>query len=125
MGLLSENGRLTALPAIADVYERSDKLVGEVLEEIDDQDLLLVISDHGFKQFQWGINLNTWLWKEGYIVLKNGAAPGAEWFADVDWSQTRAYAFGLAGIFINTACREKSGIVKPGKPFCSWGSTIF
>jgi hypothetical protein len=33
-----------------------------------------------------GVNLNSWLWKEGYLVLKDGATPGeAEWFLNVDW----------------------------------------
>ena len=100
--------------AIAEVYQRSDRLVGEVMGAITDQDLLLVISDHGFKAFKWGVNLNTWLWQEGYLVLKDGASPGAEWLAEVDWSKTRAYAFGLAGIFINTHGRERSGVVRPG-----------
>ena len=100
--------------AILDVYERSDRLAGQVLNTITPQDLLLVISDHGFKAFKWGVNLNTWLWQEGYLVLKDGAAPGSEWFADVDWSKTRAYAFGLAGIFINTHGRERMGLVRPG-----------
>ncbi len=77
--------------AIAEVYERSDRLVGQVLATTTDQDLLLIISDHGFKAFKWGVNLNTWLWREGYLVLKEGAVPGAEWFADVEWSKTRAF----------------------------------
>lgn len=100
--------------AIKEVYERSDQLVGKVLSSISDQDLLLIISDHGFKSFKWGVNLNTWLWQEGYLILKDGAKPGAEWFADVDWTKTRAFAFGLAGIFINTQGRERHGIVRPG-----------
>jgi predicted AlkP superfamily phosphohydrolase/phosphomutase len=59
--------------------------------------------------------LNTWLWKEGYLVLKEGESLGKEWFKNVDWSKTRAYAYGLAGIFINTHGREKSGIVQKGE----------
>jgi len=100
--------------AIADIYQRSDRLVGRIMAEIGANDLLLVISDHGFKPFKYGVNLNTWLWQEGYLVLKEGCGPGKEWFADVDWSKTRAFAFGLAGIFINTKGREAHGIVKPG-----------
>lgn len=101
--------------AILDIYERSDQLVGKVMEQINKDDLLLVISDHGFKPFKWGVNLNTWLWQEGYLILKEGTSPGKDWFTDVDWQKTRAFAFGLAGIFINTKGREKQGIVKPGK----------
>lgn len=100
--------------AIREVYERSDKLVGQVLQQLQKDDLLFVISDHGFDHFKWGINLNTWLWQEGYLVLKDGEKPGAEWFANVDWKRTRAYAFGLAGIFINTKGRERDGIIKTG-----------
>ena len=32
----------------------------------------------------------------------------------VDWSQTRAYAIGLAGLFLNIKGRESEGIVDPG-----------
>jgi len=100
--------------AISEVYQRSDRLVGQVLKQISGQDLLLILSDHGFTSFTWGVNLNTWLWQEGYLVIKDGGQAGREWLADVDWSKTRAYAFGLAGIFINTQGRERQGIVKPG-----------
>lgn len=100
--------------AIEQVYINANELIGQVMQKIDDNDMLMVISDHGFKSFKWGINLNTWLWKEGYLVLKEGESIGKEWLKNVDWSKTRAYAYGLAGIFINTHGREKSGIVQQG-----------
>jgi len=100
--------------AIEQVYIRANELIGQVMQKINDNDMLMVISDHGFKPFKWGINLNTWLWKEGYLVLKEGESLGKQWFKNVDWSKTRAYAYGLAGIFINTHGREKSGIVHQG-----------
>jgi predicted AlkP superfamily phosphohydrolase/phosphomutase len=100
--------------AVEQVYIRADELIGQVVHEIDDRDLLMVVSDHGFKPFKWGVNLNTWLWKKGYLVLKEGESIRKDWFGNVDWSKTRAFACGLAGIFINTQGREKSGIVKPG-----------
>ena len=36
---------------IQDLYQRMDKLIGRVMEKIDDNTLLMVISDHGFKSF--------------------------------------------------------------------------
>ena len=36
---------------IQDLYDRMDTLIGRVMQQIDDQTLLLVISDHGFKSF--------------------------------------------------------------------------
>lgn len=101
--------------AIQDLYQRMDALVGEIREQLGKDDLLMVVSDHGFTSFKWGINLNTWLWKEGYLVLKDGAKPGNIWFADVDWQRTQAFAYGLAGIFLNVKGREQQGIVTNGE----------
>ena len=99
--------------AIERLYVEMDGLVEEVWSKIAQNDVFFVISDHGFQSFKWGVNLNTWLWKEGYLALRQGAVPGeADWFANVDWTRTRAYAYGLAGIFCNLSGRESQGIVK-------------
>ena len=100
---------------IEHLYRKMDELIGEVFQKIGEDELLMIISDHGFKPFKWGVNVNTWLWQEGYLVLKDGATPGDKWFAQVDWSRTRAFAYGLAGIFVNVRGREKLGIVTPGQ----------
>jgi predicted AlkP superfamily phosphohydrolase/phosphomutase len=100
---------------IEQLYKKMDDLIGEVLSKLGKDEVLLVVSDHGFKAFKWGVNLNTWLWQEGYLVLKEGAEPGKDWFAGVDWSRTRAFAYGLAGIFFNVQGRERDGIVAPGE----------
>ena len=39
---------------------------------IEEGDVLLVISDHGFSSFRRGVNLNAWLLQEGYLKLKGG-----------------------------------------------------
>ncbi len=101
--------------AIQVLYRKMDDLLGETRKALREDDLLMVISDHGFKSFKWGVNLNTWLWREGYLTLKDDASPGSLWFADVDWAGTRAYAYGLAGIFLNIKGRERDGRVRRGK----------
>ncbi|HDP94742.1 MAG TPA: nucleotide pyrophosphatase, partial [Candidatus Aminicenantes bacterium] len=73
------------------------------------------VSDHGFGPFNRGFHLNSWLHKEGYLVLKDGKKESGKWFADVDWSRSRAYGQGLNGIFLNLKGREKQGIVVPGR----------
>jgi len=99
---------------IEDLYKRMDEMVGKVLEKVDDKTVLIVMSDHGFKQFKRGINLNSWLYQNGYLHLKKGGDGSKEWLGDVDWSKTKAYSLGLAGIFLNLKGRESQGIVKPG-----------
>ena len=100
--------------AIRDLYARMDDLVGRVMERVDDDTLLVVMSDHGCKSFQRGVNLNSWLHQNGYLTLKSEPT-GAEWFHGVDWSQTKAYAVGLGGIYLNLEGRESQGIVKPSE----------
>ena len=100
--------------AIRDLYKKMDDLVGRVLETLPEDTVLMVMSDHGFKSFKRGVNLNTWLHQNGYLAVKDRPT-GREWFQDVDWTQTRAYALGLGGIYLNMAGREAQGTVKPGE----------
>ena len=100
--------------AIEEVYLHNDKLVGKVMSKLRKDDVMIVLSDHGFTSFRRGVNLNAWLLANGYLALKPGRDGSTEWLRDVDWSRTRAYSFGLTGIFLNIAGREAEGIVQPG-----------
>jgi predicted AlkP superfamily phosphohydrolase/phosphomutase len=100
--------------AIEAIYRHNDAFVGRVMDRIKPGDLLMVLSDHGFTSFRRGCNINGWLLANGYLKLKPGTDGSAEWLRDVDWSQTRAYALGLTGMFLNIKGREASGIVEPG-----------
>lgn len=108
--------------AIRDFYVRYDKLVGEVLEKLPPNTLLLVCSDHGFAPFYRAVNVNRWLIDNGYLVLKGDAGEvGMDgmfntrggYYDPYDWSKTRAYALGLSKIYINLKGREPEGIVDP------------
>jgi predicted AlkP superfamily phosphohydrolase/phosphomutase len=99
---------------VEDQYRRGDAVVGQALKHINDQTLLIVLSDHGFNTFQRGANLNTWLHEQGLLALKPGAKAdesAGEMFKSVDWSRTKAYALGLGGIYLNLKGREGQGIV--------------
>lgn len=99
---------------IADEYRRCDAVLGRVFEAAGDDALLIALSDHGFGSFRRGVNLNTWLHRQGLLALKDGVQPGeetGEFFAGVDWERTRAYAVGLGGIYINRKGRESQGVV--------------
>lgn len=101
---------------IEDTYARMDEMVGRamaVVDPADPQHLFAILSDHGFKTFRRGINLNAWLMENGYLHLEPGRTESGDWFAGVDWSRTRAFALGLSGLFLNVAGREAQGIVKP------------
>ncbi len=109
-------------PAIERVYRRADQFVAQVLEMIDVDTPLLIVSGHGFHSWRRSVNLNTWLVQEGYMTLR--AEPAEKTLADlygdgpfwehVDWSRTRAYAMGFGQIYLNLRGREGQGIVEPG-----------
>ena len=101
--------------AIEQIYVHNDKLVGKVMAKLKADDVLIVLSDHGFTSFRRGVNLNAWLLANGYLALKPGADGRTEWLRDVDWSRTRAYALGLAGLYLNVKGREAEGIVAAGE----------
>lgn len=99
---------------IEDLYRRMDDLVGRTMARCHDADtLLMVISDHGFNTFRRGIDLNRWLEENGYLKVDD-AQRHKEQFAGVDWLQTRAFAVGLTGIFLNIKDKYANGIVEPG-----------
>jgi predicted AlkP superfamily phosphohydrolase/phosphomutase len=99
---------------IEELYKKMDDLVGRVAAGLDGRSVLLVMSDHGFKSFRRGVNLNSWLHQNGYLSLVAGRRESGEWFKDVDWTRTKAYALGLGGVYLNLAGREAQGTVAPG-----------
>ncbi len=109
--------------AVLRVYKKMDSIIGSVVERLEPQDLLLVVSGYGFHTFRKEFNTNTWLVENGYMTLKaqpKNPTPnkfglmfnGGSLFPKVDWARTRAYALGLGHIYINLKWREGQGIVR-------------
>jgi predicted AlkP superfamily phosphohydrolase/phosphomutase len=110
--------------AIERIYRRADTFIAEVLEHLEPGTQLMIVSDHGFHSWRKAVNLNTWLVQEGYMAIA-GQQPGekkledlfggsGEFWENVDWSRTRAYAMGLGQVYFNLQGRESKGIVSPG-----------
>jgi predicted AlkP superfamily phosphohydrolase/phosphomutase len=86
-----------------------------------------VLSDHGFASFRKSVNYNTWLVMNGYMTLKTGVQvkdrnvemlfDQGQFWENVDWSKTRAYAMGLGELYINLQGREAHGVVQPGAEY--------
>ena len=99
---------------VEQLYEGLDAVVSETLARLGPDDLLVVMSDHGFTSWRRAFHLNSWLRDEGYLALQDPAReddPG--FFGNVDWTRTRAYALGLNGLYLNLQGREPDGGVTP------------
>lgn len=104
--------------AVEDTYKGMDETVGKVVAKLEDDDLLMIISDHGFHSFRKGFNVNTWLVRNGYLRVAGQPIPETAYndkafLQGYDWSNTRAYSLGLGSIFLNQKGREGEGTVSP------------
>lgn len=95
-------------------YLKLDKLIGNIENSLKNNDTqLLILSDHGFKNYDYKVNFNKWLIDHNYLFLKNGR--GEQNLSNVDWEKSRAYALGLNSLYLNQMGREGNGIVKSGE----------
>jgi predicted AlkP superfamily phosphohydrolase/phosphomutase len=111
--------------AVEKSYATMDAIVGETAKALAPEDVLIVLSDHGFATWRRSVNYNSWLVENGYLVLKGSAkrqnlealfSRGQFWEA-VDWPKSRAYAMGLGDIYVNLKGREADGLVEPGAEY--------
>jgi predicted AlkP superfamily phosphohydrolase/phosphomutase len=56
--------------AILNMYIRLDKILKSIIELLNGNDKLFLISDHGFSSVYYGVALNKWLMGKGYLHLK-------------------------------------------------------
>jgi predicted AlkP superfamily phosphohydrolase/phosphomutase len=94
-------------------YIKLDSLVGRVAETLQvkglDRVRLLVVSDHGFSDFDQKVHLNRWLIDNGYLQAKEESESGK--LKDANWQSSEAYGLGLNSIYLNRSGREGQGIV--------------
>ena len=105
---------------IRDYYKYLDSQYAELLSNLDDDTIVLVVSDHGGKRMDGGICLNQWLHQEGYLVFKeepepiNGQPVPFE-KVEIDWEKTTAWGAGgyYGRLFLNVRDREPQKHISP------------
>lgn len=105
--------------AIERVYNEVDAALAAVLSELDDDCVVIVVSDHGFGIGLDDLSVNRLLQEMGLQATVRDAAPGgqASWFREeaesIDFTRTRAYSPvpGSFGINLNLRGRQKLGTV--------------
>ena len=95
-------------------YAYLDKRIGRILESIEEEFAVIIVSDHGAKPMEGAISINDLLEKEGFLKLKIKPKERTKLTPDmVDWSRTKAWAEGgyYARVMLNLKGREPQGIV--------------
>jgi len=103
------------------IYKEMDKIVGWLLDEVlSEDDVLMIVSDHGFDSFRRQVDLNSWLAQEGFLTIDNHNRVAMPLTAKqmnksqlkfVDWGETQAYSIAIGKIYLNIKGREAKGLV--------------
>lgn len=120
--------RSPGLAALLEIYREIDGFVERLVADLEEGDLLLIVSDHGFGPLRRDVCLNRFLADKGYLqTLPPGTArPRSPWWSGldeemregldaIDWARTRVYSSGYFGCLnYNLSGREPGGVVEPG-----------
>lgn len=104
--------------AFQDYYRFLDRQVGLLMEALPDDAVTIVMSDHGARPMQGGVNFNEWLRREGYLVFdQEVSTPTPIAKAPIDWDRTAAWGDGgyYGRLFLNVKGREPSGVIEPAR----------
>jgi predicted AlkP superfamily phosphohydrolase/phosphomutase len=92
----------------AEVYEIIDRFLGDLMSRLPEDCTLIVASDHGFKEFKWGIDVNEALEQVGLVVRK----PGGD---EIDFGQTTVF-HNLWHLYFNPALVTREHLAALGVP---------
>jgi predicted AlkP superfamily phosphohydrolase/phosphomutase len=104
--------------AIPEYYLWLDQQIGKALDLVDENTIVLVVSDHGAQRLDGGIAVNEWLIREGLLVLNEYPTVITPFDRlSVNWNKTRVWSEGgyYARVFFNVQGREPNGVISPGE----------
>jgi predicted AlkP superfamily phosphohydrolase/phosphomutase len=99
-----------------DYYRYLDGEIGSLIDGLDADTALLVVSDHGAQSMYGGIQVNEWLIQNRYLCLAQPPdSPMPLSRCEIDWPHTRVWGDGgyYSRIFLNVRGREPAGTIEP------------
>jgi len=88
-------------------FRKIDKIIEEIVSKIQEEDRLIMLSDHGFERLDCDVYINAFLKKEGYLHFGNKKEHE---LIHID-SSTKAFALDPARIYIHTKEKYPNGRV--------------
>lgn len=100
-------------PLFFDYYKTIDAAIGKIMENIDNNTTLILLSDHGFCTLQQEVYLNQWLKEEHFLHFKT-IQPKS--LSDMG-NRSKAYCLDPGRIYINLKGREQNGCIEYGDEY--------
>jgi predicted AlkP superfamily phosphohydrolase/phosphomutase len=108
--------------AVSRIYRAIDTAIGELVDLVDENTIVMLVSDHGSGIGQYGLAIHTVLAEAGLLATEPEDRPqegAASWFVDggqrVDFARTAVYmpVPGCYGLNVNLKARQARGTVAP------------
>ena len=99
---------------IRDYYVFLDHELGKILDSMNEDTAILVVSDHGAQRFDGSFCVNEWLIREGLLVLNEYPEEATPFDRlSVNWEKTKVWSDGgyCAQVFFNVKGREPNGAI--------------
>ena len=88
-------------------FRKIDRVIGEIVDKSNDEDLLIIHSDHGFERLEHDVYINYLLRQEGFLQFKDTQDIALD---NIDYG-TKAFALDPARIYLNLKGRYPRGTV--------------
>ena len=90
-------------------FAKIDQAIGEIAGRVADNDVLIMLSDHGFERLDYDVYINYLLIQEGLLQFKQGADATLN---NIGYG-TKAFALDPARIYLNLKGKYPCGSVQP------------
>jgi len=94
--------------SVKSFYAKVDKVAGRFLESVDEDTLVMVVSDHGFCPVHTEVVVNNYLEEQGFLKRRSER---------IDMEESRAISYGYGDIWLNVKGRELKGIINPNEEY--------
>ena len=92
-------------------FNKIDRIIGEIGDRLGDNDLLIMLSDHGFEKLDYDVYINYLLREEGLLQFKDGQDISLN---NISYG-TKAFALDPARIYLNIKGKYPCGTVEPSE----------
>jgi len=90
-------------------FYKIDQVIGEIVGQVEEDDVLLLLSDHGFELLEHEVQVNVALKQAGYLRFEQERPKSLKDLAE----ETRAFALDPGRIYVNLKGKYPKGCVAP------------